>query len=156
MTDEMKLKNARRAYQTLCQSLDADNWNYQKLENDLMVKYNETGKDFTMPCLIMVDVKRQVVRFKSHLPINAPKDKIVDTAVACCLVNDTLAFGGFDLDPATGEVTYRITYAFHGSTLGEDFFREMRCYATTVVDKYNDKFVELALGKIKATDFANI
>jgi hypothetical protein len=156
MTDEMKLQNAKRAYATLCRSLDADDWNYDKKEDVLVVKYNETGKDFTMSCTIMIDVKRQVVRFQSILPISAPKDKIVETAAACCFVNSRIAYGGFDLDPTDGMVTYRITYAFHGCTLGEDFFREMRCYATTVVDKYNDKFVDLALGKIKATDFADM
>lgn len=156
MTDEMKLANAKRAFETLCKSLDADNWNYEKKEDSLIVKYNETGHDLTMACIIMIDVKRQVVRFKSTLPISAPKEKVVDASVACCLVNSNLAYGGFDLDPSDGTLAYRITYAFHGSVLGEDFFREMRCYATTVVDKYNDKFVELALGKIKATDFANI
>lgn len=152
----MKVKNAVSAYQTLCNSLDKDNWNYGKDEKVLVVRYNETGRDLTMACLIMIDVKRQVVRFNSNLPIGASRQKMIDVAVACNIVNSKIAYGSFDLDISNGSINYRMTYSFMDCEPGEDFFRTMRCYATTVLDKYNDKFVDLITGRIQATDFADL
>jgi len=42
-----------------------------------------------------------------------------------------------------------MSYGFCGCLLGEDFFRRMRSIATMVVDEFNDKFVDLYVGKIR-------
>ena len=156
MTDEMKKYKAQQAFETLCASLDKDDWKYGKKEEDYIVYYNETGDDLTMQCLIAIDESRQVVRFLSTLPMVFSEDKLVEGAVACCIVNSTIAYGSFDLSIPEGKLTYRMTYSIKDSIMGQDFYRQMRCLATTVLDKYNDKFVALSEGRMKATDFFNI
>lgn len=156
MTDEMKKYKAQQAFDTLCASLDKDNWKYGKKEEEFIVYYNETGDDLTMQCLIMVDAERQVIRFLSTLPVQLSDDKLIEGAVACCIVNSQVAYGSFDLAIPDGRLTYRMTYSFKDSIMGKDFYREMRCFATTVLDKYNDKFVALAEGRLRATDFLNM
>ena len=154
MTDEMKVLKTQQAYLTLCNSLDEDKWKYIKKEADYAVIYRETGDDLPMDCWFGIDVKRQVVRFLSTLPVDMKAaDKIADAAVACCVANSTVAYGGFDLNIATGKVYYRMTYAIKDGVVGKDFFRNMRRFATRVIDRYNDKFVALAEGKVKAPDF---
>ena len=142
MTDEMKKLKAMQAYLTLCSSLDEDQWNYIKKEADYAVIYRETGDDLPMDCWFGIDVKRQVVRFLSTLPVDMKSaGKIPDAAVACCVANSTVAYGGFDLNIATGKVYFRMTYAMKDSVVGKDFFRNMRRLATRVIDRYNDRFL---------------
>lgn len=157
MTDEMKKLKAQQAYFTLCNSLDEDNWKYIKQDADYAVIYRETGNDLPMDCWFGIDPKRQVVRFLSTLPVDMKSpDKIADAAVACCIVNSKIAYGGFDLNIATGKVYFRMTYAVKDGIVGKDFFRNMRKFAVAVIDKYNDKFLALALGTMKATAFLDL
>ena len=157
MTDEMKIMKAQQAYLTLCCSLDEDNWKYLKKEESYAVVYRETGNDLPMDCWLCIDAKRQLVRFLSTLPVDMKAaDKMVEAAVACCIANSTVAYGGFDLDIATGKVHFRMTYAIKDGVVGKDFFRNMRSFATSVIDSYNDKFALLAQGKMKATDFFDV
>ncbi|MBQ8309203.1 MAG: hypothetical protein IJX96_05150 [Clostridia bacterium] len=157
MTDEMKIEKAELAYFTLCDSLDEDGWKYIKKDGDLSVKYRETGDDLPMDCLFGIDIKRQVVRFLSTLPVNMlANNKLVDAAVACCIVNSKISYGCFDLNIETGAVCFRMTYSFKESVMGKDFFRNMRRFATTVIDKYNERFLALSNGECKATDFLDI
>lgn len=157
MTDQEKRLKAQQAYFTLCSSLDEDHWNYIKKDDDFSVIYRETGNDLPIDCLFGIDVQRQVVRFLSTLPVDMKsKNKIADAAMACCIINSKIAYGGFDLNIATGSVCFRMTYAIKNGLVGKDFYRNMRKLAAVVIDKYNEKFLSLSLGKIKATAFLDL
>lgn len=155
---ELKIreKKAKKAFDILCKSLDEDHWKYSISKDDLMVTYSERGDDLVMNCKIILDKERNVFRFLSKIPAEFPEtEEAMQAAVACCIINNKLLYGAFDLNVSKGTIWYRMAYAFRDDVPGKDFFRKLRRLATTVIDKYNDRFEKLKKGELKAADIAN-
>lgn len=152
MADVKKQKKAEKAFTVLCNSLNEDKWIYTKDEKKLFVEYKVRGDDLVMPCKYFIDVDREVVRFLSKIPAEFTQEQIMEAAVACCLINNKLLYGAFDLNIQTGAVWFRMSNAMRDGIPGKDFFRWMRRKATDVIDLYNDRFEKLQKGEIKAVD----
>jgi hypothetical protein len=151
--DAKKEKKAIKAFKVMCASLDEDNWKYLKDEKSYKVEYIETGdSELKMQCKFFLDAEREMVRFLSKIPVEFPQEKIMEAAVACCLINNKIIFGSFDLDVHKGTIWFRMSNAMLDEIPGKDFFRIMRRRATNVIDTYNDRLLKLQKGEIKAIE----
>ncbi len=153
MEDQKKLIYAREAYDTLCTCLDNIGWHYKKFEDELKIMFGVGGDDLPMNFLVIVDADRQLVRIISLLPFQMNRDKIVEGAVATCIINYMLADGSFDLDIESGHIMFRLTSSFRESLLGEEALKYMVSVSCFTVDKYNDQLSELNEGKITLAQF---
>ncbi len=153
MAEEKNLALAKATFETLCQTLENDDWRYKKDEENLTVSCGARGEDLPMELNIEVDAKRMLVVLLSNLPFRVQEDKRLDVAVAVCAVNNILADGSFDYDVTSGHLVFRLTNSFIESKISEEVFKYMLYCACAVVDDYNDTLLALARGYISMGQF---
>lgn len=150
---EIKMERAKKAYATLCEALDARNWKYEKVEDDLLVHFSVNGDDLPIQYIIFIDAERQLVRLLSHMPFDMAEDKRIDGAIATCHATYGLRDGSFDYDLSDGKIVYRMTSAFLDNEVPVSVIQYMIDFTGAVVDKYNDKFFALNKGFLTIEKF---
>ena len=89
-----------------------------------------------------------------------PEDKRVEFALAVCAANYTLIDGSFDYNIRNGKILFRMTSSYRGGIFSEnlifitkDMFKYMIAVAISTVEKYNDKFLMIAKGRMTIQQF---
>ncbi len=141
MSDERNLKQAQSVYETICKSLDARGWKYDRVDERLTITCSARGDDIPMDLIIVVDADVQIVSIISPLPFKISEDKRVDFSSAICVANYGIMNGSFDYDIESGRIIFRIVSSFRGSILSEELFDYMVYVAFRTIDDYNDKFL---------------
>ena len=150
---EIKMERAKKAYATLCEALDARNWKYEKVDDELLVHFSVNGDDLPIQYIIFVDVDRQLIRLLSHMSFDMSEDKRIDGAIATCHATYGLRDGSFDYDLSDGKIVYRMTSAFLDNEVPVSVIQYMIDFTGAVVDKYNDKFFALNKGFLTIEKF---
>ena len=150
---EIKMERAKKAYATLCEALDARNWKYEKVDDELLVHFSVNGDDLPIQYIIFVDVDRQLIRLLSHMSFDMSEDKRIDGAIATCHATYGLRDGSFDYDLSDGKIVYRMTSAFLDNEIPVSAIQYLIDFAGAVVDKYNDKFFALNKGFLTIEKF---
>lgn len=153
MAEIKNLELAKATFETLCKSLDAQDWHYKKDEEKLIIECGARGEDLPMDFNVHVDADRMIVSLLSFLPFKIQEDKRLEAAVAVCAINNVSIDGCFDYDVATGNLFFRMTNSFLESVLDEEVFKYMLILSCQFVDKYNDKFLMLSKGMITLEQF---
>ena len=153
MAEQEQLAQAKATFETLCKALDNHKLRYQKHEETLSVECGIQGDDLPMEFDIRVDAKRMLIMVLSKLPAKIKEEKRLDVAVAVSAINNMLADGCFDYDVASGNMFFRMTNSFLGSTIGEEVFAYLLFFACEVIDAYNDKFLMLSTGMLSLEQF---
>lgn len=153
MGDEKKIALARSVYERMCAALDANNWSYDKDEENLAVHFGLSGEDVPMRFILYVDAARQLLRLTSPLPFKMNEDKRLDGAIATVAASYGLVDGSFDYDINDGMICFRMTVAYRDDQLSEELFNYMIACSGAMVEEYNDRFLALNKGFIQVTDF---
>lgn len=155
MADEKQLKQARAAFQALCEMLEEKDWHYTKDEENLQIFCGAQGKDLPMEIRVEVDAKRQLIILLSQMPFMIPQDKREALAVAVSAANDGMIDGSFDYDYLRGGILFRMTSSFLDSLIGKDVFEYMLFCSCFTIDKYNDKFLMVAKSDMSNEEILN-
>ncbi len=150
---EANLKLAKETYEVLCKMLDDRGWNYEKVEDNLLIKSGVKGDDLPIEFIMKVNPRNEIVSFISWLPFKIEESKRIDLAVAICAANYGLADGSFDYDVTDGTILFRLTSSYCGSILSEDLFEYMLMCAASTVDRYNDKLFMISKGMLSVQQF---
>ncbi len=153
MSDANKLEKAKEVFETLCRTLDKEDWSYQKDEEKLLIECGARGEDLPMELKVFVDAERSLILLLSSMPGAIQEDKRVDMALAVSVVNNRLVDGSFDYDITSGNLIFRMTNSFLESTISEKLFLYMLLTACRTIDVYNDKFLMLGKGLITIEQF---
>jgi hypothetical protein len=153
MSDAMKMELAQQVYKTLCASLDANEWRYEKDEEKLVVHFGLNGEDLPMRFIIFVDPGRQMVTLLSPLPFEMSEEKRMEGAMAACAASFGMVDGSFDYNLADGSVVFRMTNCFMESQIGPGLFQYMIGCSAAMVEKYNEQFLALDKGMLSISDF---
>ena len=153
MAEDMKLKNAQSVYKTLCDTLDARKWRYDKHPEDLIVRFEVVGEDLPMEFIAKIDVERELIRLVSFLPFKFSEAKRVEGAIATSQANFRLCDGSFDYNILDGKVNFRMTSSFRDSLISQELFAYMIDCACDTVDDFNDKFLMLDKGVLELEEF---
>ncbi len=144
---------AKRVFEDLCLALERKGWSYKTHEEMLVVTCSVSGADIPMGLILIVDAERQLLKVLSRLPFTVPEDKRMELAVAACVATFGLADGNFDYDVAKGTIDFRLTAVFGESKIGEGLFTYLVEFSSSVVDRYNDRFLALCKGLISIDAF---
>ena len=147
------MKEAKKVFDSLVKMLDERDWNYEKHEDELLIRSGIKGEDLPIEFLMVIKPKNQLVQFLSKLPFSFPDDKRVDGAIAICVANYGLIDGSFDYDINDGEIIFRLNSSYRESVLGPDLFEYMIMVSASTIDNYNDKFFMLAKGMMTIQQF---
>ncbi len=153
MSEEKKMEAAQQMYRALCAALDAREWKYAKVEEELLVHFGVNGDDLPLRFVIVVDADRQLIRVLSALPFKISNEKRIEGAIATCAVSCHLADGSFDYDISDGTILFRMAASYADSQIGEGLFQYLISYTCHVVDEYNDQFMALDKGVLSIGDF---
>ena len=155
MADEKQLKQARAAFQALCEMLDEKDWHYKKDDEHLQIVSGARGDDLPIDIRIAVDADRQLVMLFSQIPVIAPESRRAEMAVAVSRANCGMIDGSFDYDYQSGEIIFRMTSSFRDSLVGKEVFEYMLFCSCFTVDKYNDKFLMVAKSDMSNEEIVN-
>ena len=155
MADEKKLRQAKVAFDTLCDMLDEREWKYDKDEDNFRIESGASGEDLPMPIRIDVDPERDLITLLSHMTFDIPEDKRVEMALAVSAINYMLVDGSFDYDVINGTLVFRMTSSYKESLVGKELFAYMLYVSCNTVDNYNDKLMLLAKGKLTLKAFVD-
>ena len=147
---------ALRMFETVKEYLDDNNYRYSDvdLKNDeLAISATFSGDDLPMRLLLIVSPSRELVRIRSWLPFECPKDKMAIMAIAVCIANYGLMRGTFDLDISDGSIGYRLSQSYHDCLVGPAQIGKMMADALHWIEKYNDSFQMLSQGSISLEQF---
>ncbi len=150
MSNEAK---AREVYNSLVNMLNTRDWNFSQDDEELVVNARINGEDLPIDFIIRVIDKSEVIQFRSSLPIKMPEDKRVEGAIAVSVANYGMINGSFDYDIRDGELVFRLTTSYTGSTLSDDLLEKMIYISAGTIDRYNDRFFMLAKGKMTLDEF---
>jgi len=153
MDELKKLEQAKSAFETLCQTLDKNEWSYRKDEEKLSIECGAQGEDLPMEITVKVDAERMIVRLFSHIPFVVQEDKRIDVAIAISAINNSLVDGCFDYDIATGHIFFRMTNSYIESKISDEVFAYMLYLSCHVIDEFNDKLLMLAKGMVSMEQF---
>lgn len=146
---EVNMEKAKQVYETLCAALEAEDWKFQRDEENLRIESSAQGEDLPIDIRIKVVPKQQLILLLSEIPFKFPEDKRVDGAVAVSIVNDRLVDGCFDYDIKSGEIWFRLTSSYIESEVSMEVFKYMLYVSCQTVDDYNDKFLMVGKGMME-------
>ncbi|MBQ8882588.1 MAG: hypothetical protein IJY70_04260 [Clostridia bacterium] len=104
---------------------------------------------------IFFDIKNELISLLSQMPFDFDKEKVVEGALACAIVSDSLREGSFDFNIQNGRVFYRLTNTVEGMTVSRELCAHIFEISTYTVDKYNDKLFMVAKGAMSPQEFYN-
>ena len=144
MVDEIKLKQAKAVFKTLCEMLDEKGWNYQKDEDGFLIQCGAQGEDLPMDIRIEVDAERMLVILLSQMPYAIPENRRTELAVAVSAANYGMVDGSFDYNYLNGKIIFRLTSCYRDSLIGKEMLAYMLYCSCATIDNYNDKFLMVA------------
>ena len=153
MNDQDLHSKALRVFETIVDNLNNHNMRFQKDEENLRIVLFATGDDLMMPILFEVLESRQVMRILSPMPFKMPEDKRIDGAVVVSIANYGIVNGSFDYDIRDGEIRFRCTTAYHDTEVSDEMITYMMAISLQTTDRYNDRFQDVALGKMDVDGF---
>lgn len=148
MEKQNKQQQAEEVYKILCEMLDQLEANYEKYEEDFLVKVGMSGDNLPMKFLMLVDKERSLIRLLSPLPLAVQEDKRKDMAVAINEINCRFAEGNFDYEITTGRICFRASSCFEDCKISADVPKYLLYMASVIVNKYNDRFLMFSKGAI--------
>lgn len=152
MAEEKEIRQAKVAYDTLCEMLKEREWNYESDEDNFKIMCGARGDDLPMEIRLHVDPERLIVTLLSQLPFSVPEDKRVEMAVAVSAVNYSLVDGSFDYNFVDGTLLFRMTSSYRESLVSKDMFEYMLYVSCGTIDDYNDKFLMFLKDKMTLED----
>ena len=153
MSDEIKIKEAQKVFETLCTALNNRGWRFQRDDSQFTVRYGVNGDDLPMEFVFKVDAERGVLLLFSVLSMNIKKEKAVEMAVAVSIINNVIVDGCFDFDIKNGRMHFRMTNSYIESIIGEELIEYMIDCSCSTVDDFNEKLMGLSSGLITLEQF---
>lgn len=153
MSDANKRERALKVFQTLCGVLDSFEWKYERVENDLVVRFGLYTEDLPVHFVFIVDEDRQLLRLASPMAFKMSEAHRLDGSIITNVASMFLPDGTFDYDPYTGGIVFRLASSFHDSEIGPGMIQYFVNCTHAVVDHYNDKFEAVNSGKMSVQEF---
>ncbi len=153
MADEKMIKEAKKVYKTLCDTLDLIGWTYDRHDDDFIVTLGVNGDDLPMNFVLGIDPDSQLIRCLSRLPVQFTAENMVAGAIVCAHATWRLIDGSFDLNISNGNVTFRMNASYADSLISTELIRYLIATACNTIDGYNDGIALVANGSMTIEEF---
>ncbi len=134
--------------------LDNIKWKYERDDKKRTVATTAVGRDLKINLRMVVSEDRQLMYVKSAMPFTVPQDRRDVVGKAVTYANFSMLNGCFEYD-YDHYLGYKIVVPFFDTVLSEKICHYMVMLTCQMVDKFNDKFLELIQGKMTLKDFVN-
>ncbi len=149
------VSGARKVFDRMVASLNDRKWHFEQDTSDglLCIRTTAVGEDLPVKLFIYVDEDRELLSVRSTLPFAMSKDKLVEGAVAICIINDVLANGCFKYDVHSGEMVFKVSAKWSGGLIDDSVFSYLIDVTCGTVDEYNDKLLMVSKGSMDMNAF---
>lgn len=145
---ELRIKNAKRVYDTLVESFQSQDLKFEKNDDEFVVRLGMKGDDLPIEIVIRINPYLESIVCTSLLPFAVPEDKITEVLYAVNALNARFGVGNFEYDPGTNKIAFRVTTTYTDCIVGKGLFIQLLVICNTIVDEYNDKFFMFVKGKV--------
>lgn len=115
---------ALRAFETLGRFLEEEGWYPQQTEEDLLLyRVALTGEGGEMVGFAEIEPEFELLIFYLYAPVEAPTELRPAVAEYITRANYGMWIGNFELDYEDGEVRYKSSVHYEGTTLAEPLIR---------------------------------
>lgn len=153
MANENKMTSVSQIYEGFCNVLDEIEWKYTKKEEEKRIIFFVESDVGTLGFNILVDEKKSLIRILSFLPNKIDDYRMLDIAVAICIINYGLADGAFSLDLDENSVDFAMNASFDNSVIGKELLKYMLNCVVNTVDKHAKEIDDINKQKISIADF---
>lgn len=150
---ELKQTYAQRAFDRLCQVLDNMKWKYNRDVANRIITTTAVGNDLTINLRMVVSEERRLMYIKSVMPFEVSEGKRDLVGKALHIANYSILNGCFEYDQFAGRLGFRIVIPFFDCELSEEVYRYAVMLTCQMVDKFNDKILNLINGKMSLQEF---
>ena len=144
-------KATLRVYKDICAFFDSVGYEYTTDSESLRVFCVVSGDDLDIDLKISVGSPDGFISVYSPMPYTVAKDKRALIAEAVSIVNFSTINGSFDFD-LEGNLGFRITQCYFDSILDESVYDYLINLSVEMIDRFNDKFLLMSLGKYSIED----
>jgi hypothetical protein len=129
-------ENGLRAFATLGQFLDADEWYPQRLGSAFVYRMGFAGRNGRVTCLATIFVSLEQFLFYVIAPTKAPETTRPAVADFITRANYGLRIGNLEMDFDDGEVRYKSGLNFAGESLTPEFIKNTIYPAVQTMDRF--------------------
>ena len=137
MATERQTALARENYAVLCKTLDAEGIKYQKDEAKYTIQTGIKGKNTDILVSVTLNPDFSIISVFCPVNVDVPENYRGQFAIAVSRLNFTMLEGGYDFDPKSGAVMYRISSCYEESVLSEEALRYLLFTALQASDEYH-------------------
>jgi hypothetical protein len=128
--------NGVRAFITLGEFLQEDNWYPTQLEGKYIYRMGFVGKNGQSTCYAQVRDDLEQFIFYAICPIKVPQEMRSAIAEFITRANYGLRVGNFEMDYSDGEIRYKSSIDFENNLLTPAFIRNAIYPAVQTMDRY--------------------
>lgn len=144
--------NALEAFDTLGSFLEEDGWHPQRIEEQYIYRMGFEGQSGRMPCIAQIVVKLEVFQFYVYAPVKIPEENRPAAAEFITRANYGMRIGNFEMDFRDGEVRYKSSLDFEGSSLTPTMIRNAIYPAVQTIDRYLPGLMEVIYAGVSPED----
>jgi len=116
--------------------LDSDNWPYEKMEDDFVVRVLFRGDNAQFACFAQAREEQQQFVFYSICPVAVPEHKRPEIAEFITRANFDMVIGNFELDYEDGEVRFKTSIDVEGAELLSTLIKPILYANVLMMDQY--------------------
>ena len=116
--------------------LDSDNWPYEKMEDDFVVRVLFRGDNAQFACFAQAREEQQQFVFYSICPVAVPEHKRPEIAEFITRANFDMVIGNFELDYEDGEVRFKTSIDVEGADLLSTLIKPILYANVLMMDQY--------------------
>lgn len=158
MATERQTELARKNFENLCMMLDAEAIKYVKSEERFTVQTGIRSKKTDILVSITLNADFSILSVACPVNVTVPENYAGQFAVAVSRINFAIIEGGYDYDPKSGAVLYRISTCYEESVLSEEALRYLLFTALRISDEFHgvlQTVVERAMTPDQIVNFIN-
>lgn len=153
--------NSIRAFHTLGEFLEKDEWHPQRVSDDKFhgywVHYN--GSNAGIRCFVQIRTEHQILLIYAMAPVRIPEEKRHAIAEFITRANYGLNIGNFELNFDGGQLRYKSSFDFEDTDLTPDHIRNAIYPAVRTMNTYfpgvmmvlyNDATAEEAIARVES------
>jgi hypothetical protein len=123
-------------FSTLIDYMEEENWKYEILEGETILRFHFKGTSGRLLCYAEVDEEKFWVIFYAYMPVNTPAEKMETMAEFICRANRGMRIGNFELDYDDGEIRYKTSIDAEGGEMTHTMIDNLLRANLSTINRY--------------------
>lgn len=132
-----------RILSRLIDFMEEEEWKYEILEGENVIRFHFKGSSGRLLCYADVDEEKHWLIFYSYLPVNTPPEKLQEMSEFITRANRGMRIGNFELDFEDGEIRYKTSIDIEGGELTNKMIDNLMRANLSTMNRYFPGMMEL-------------